>query len=186
MLRKISLSFPHLCTHTCRKVISMKKLIPQALTPHGFQKYGRYAALNAPDGPFIGENPVLFYRDLLPLGPSPEPLAASVTQVAPMPLLVDVLEYHTRSWEGFLCLDQNAYICVAPATCGTPPVPETFEAFLVPTGTFVYLHPGVWHYAPFPTEPKPLHSLVLLPERTYQNDCEKVLLPPEEQAEISP
>jgi ureidoglycolate lyase len=56
--------------------------------------------------------------------------------------------------------------------------------FGIPRGTLVVLRPGVWHHAPFTIDGKPANVLVVLPERTYANDCVVVELSAEEQVEI--
>ena len=162
----------------------MKTIAVQTMTEKNFARYGRFASLTAPEGVAIGDAPIRFYRDMLPLG-SGQNLFASVTTVEPMPLIVDVMEYHTTTREGFLCLDTDAYIAVAPATPDGTLSPDDIEAFFLPKGTMVYLHAGVWHYAPFPAGDTTLHSLVILPERTYANQCEKLALAPEDQVELS-
>lgn len=137
-----------------------------------FSVYGRYTDLLHPEGPYIGKEPVRFFRDLMPLS-GKEALSLSITELTPMPLTVDVMEFHTGTGECFLTLDGDTYICVAPATAEAELREDMLEAFFVPAGTAVYLHPGVWHYAPYPAEKKVLHSLVMLPQRTYANDCVK-------------
>ena len=159
--------------------LKMKPLSPQAFLP-----YGRYASMSDPCGPALGGAPIRFFRDLLPLG-SADNLAASVTLVEPMPMVVDVLEYHSHAWEAFMMLDADACVCVGPATADQRAPLDALEAFHVPAGTMIYLHPGVWHYAPYPLGERALHSLVLLPERTYANDCVKVSVAPAEQPTIA-
>lgn len=155
----------------------MKSIPMQPLALEAFRPYGRFASLTDPDGPAIGENPVAFFRDLLPLGSCGQTLCASVTQAEPMDLVVELMEFHTRSWEAFMTLDTESCICVAPATADARLDAEALKAFRVPPCTMIYLHPGVWHYAPYPLGGATLHSLVLLPERAYANDCVKTSLP---------
>lgn len=153
----------------------MKKLVMKPLSAETFLPYGRFASLTEPSGVALGLPPIRFFRDLLPLG-SAQNLAASVTQTAPVDLRVDIMEFHTHTWEAFMTLDTESCICVGPATADAVVDSDSLEAFRVPPCTMIYLHPGVWHYAPYPLEGKTLHSLVLLPERTYANDCVKVAL----------
>lgn len=158
----------------------MKKLEVKNLSESSFKVYGRYADLLNPSEPFIGEDPVRFYRDMLPLS-GDRALSVSVTKVSPMPYVVDVLEYHSCTGECFMTLDGDTYIGVAPASVDKRPDMEKLEIFYVPRGCAVYLHPGVWHYAPYPAGDYEIHSMVLLPERTYANDCYKCELTEEEQ-----
>lgn len=161
----------------------MRKLTVKNILEHDFSVYGRCVNLLSPRTPYIGEDPIRFYRDMMPLGGN-ETLALSVTAVEPMKMTVDVLEYHTGTGECFLSLDGDTCICVGPATAKQAPQTEMLEAFFVPSGTAVYIHPGVWHYAPYPTGDKPIHSLVMLPQRTYANDCFKYQLKEDEKAEL--
>ncbi len=71
---------------------------------------------------------------------------------------------------------------VAPA--GKDPVPELTEAFLVPKGTMVLLNTGVWHLSAIPVNKETAHVLIVLPERTYFNDCVVVEYPEEKWVEI--
>lgn len=148
----------------------MKKIAVKNILECDFSVYGRYANLLEPDTPYIGADPIRFYRDMLPLGGN-ETLSLSVTRVEPMKMVVEIMEYHSCTSECFISLDGDTCICVAPATPGSEPQPDQMEAFFVPSGTAVYIHPGVWHYAPYPAGDKPIHSLVMLPQRTYANDC---------------
>lgn len=150
----------------------MKKIKAKNILECDFRIYGRYADLLNPGTPYIGADPIRFYRDIMPLGGN-ETLSLSVTSVEPMPMVVDTMEFHTATGECFLSLDGDTYICVGPATADPIAEPENMEAFFVPSGTAVYIHPGVWHYAPYPAGDKTIHSLVILPQRTYANDCIK-------------
>jgi len=147
----------------------MKQIEVKKLTPEDFKKFGRYGNIENPDSSFIGKSPIRFYRDILPFGYN-APMSASTTFVEPKEFVVDTLEYHSRTPEILMMLDQDAIICIGPATAEKEPPMDQLEAFYIPKGVMVYLNPGVWHYAPFPLSDKPVHSLVLLPERTYVND----------------
>lgn len=161
----------------------MKKIEVRNILKCDFSIYGRYGNLIEPDTLYIGADPIRFYRDMLPLGGN-ETLSLSVTRVEPMKMVVDIMEYHSCTGECFLSLDGDTYICVGPAIPGEEPKPEQMEAFFVPSGTAVYIHPGVWHYAPYPAGDKPIHSLVMLPQRTYANDCIAKNLKEDEKLEI--
>ena len=55
------------------------------------------------------------------------------------------------------------------------------EAFYIPKGTMLVIRAGVWHFAQIPVGNAPVTALVLLPERTYANDCVLTELEAEEQ-----
>jgi ureidoglycolate lyase len=98
--------------------------------------------------------------------------------------VVDVTEYHTATGEGILPLDADALIHVAPATAPGDVPADRVEIFRVPKGTFVSLRPGVWHHAPFAHGSDVANVLIVLPERTYANDCIVQELAEEQQVEV--
>ena len=63
-------------------------------------------------------------------------------------------------------------------------LPEKTEAFIVPKGTLVKLNTGVWHLAALPVHNELLHVMIILPERTYANDCIVCQYPEDRQVEI--
>ena len=106
----------------------------------------------------------------------------SICRVAQRPNVVDTSEYHSAAWEGNLPLDGDVVLHLAPANRGKIDA-DAFEAFLVPKGTLVILKPGVWHFAPYAVEGE-VSTLVVLPERTYANDCVVVKHAEDEKFEI--
>lgn len=154
-----------------------KKLTVQALSNKAFKEYGTYAPLLPPDGkPVAAGDVISFWADcggVLSLGPcGNNQVAVGICQVKWRPLQIDVCEYHTSTGEGILPLDGDVYVHVGPPTGDdTMPVDE-LEVFLVPKGTMLVLKPGVWHHAPFATkEDATVNVQILLPQRTYANDC---------------
>jgi ureidoglycolate lyase len=163
------------------------KVQVEELSREAFAPFGEFAALIDPDAVAIGKKPVWFYRDMVPLNLAGQGIASfSVCRVEKRPLVVDVTEYHTACGEGILPLDADVLIHVAPAT---PPgeVPhDRIRVFRVPRGTFVSLKAGVWHHAPFlyDAEAGAANVLIVLPERTYANDCIVEDLPAGKQVRI--
>jgi ureidoglycolate lyase len=78
-----------------------------------------------------------------------------------------------------LPLDGDVLIHVAPAGSQNMVPYDEFEIFRIPMGTVVALRPGVWHHGPFCVDKKPVNNLILLPERTYANDCVQCMFPEE-------
>lgn len=174
-------------THA-ERMTAMRTVPIEELTPEAFKPFGRYAAMLAPDGECIGEDPIRFYRDMLPL-PNGEPRSLpsfSICQVRPRPLVVDVSEIHSYAFEGNLPLDADALIHVAPATANGVHPFDRIRVFRIPRGTFVVVNPGVWHHAPFVYGKgnAVLNMLIVLPERAYANDCIVVPLKEEERVGI--
>ena len=74
-----------------------------------------------------------------------------------------------RISEGILPLDGDIDIFVGPSSFQVNPA--SIEAFRVPRGTFVRLNPGVLHGRQFVVDSQSVNVMILLPERTFGNDC---------------
>lgn len=165
----------------------MRTIHVEQLTHESFRPFGSFTDLLNPHGPHLGEPPLEFYRDglLQHLDTSPN-IAHSCCRVQPRPLIIDVLEYHSRTAEAMLALDNDMIVQVAPATPPQVPVSlDELRAFAVPRGTMITLLPGVWHHGPFSPNKSPVHILVCLPERTYANDCIVVELKKQDRVKIA-
>jgi ureidoglycolate lyase len=155
------------------------------LSLESFSPYGAYANMIHPKANKLGAEPIEFYRDMVPLALGTAGSASfSVCRVMERPLVVDVSEYHSGCGEGILPLDGDVLIHAGPATPPGQLPAQQIEIFRVPKGTFVSLRPGVWHHAPFAHKSRVVNVLIVLPERTYANDCLVQELPPEERIEI--
>jgi len=163
----------------------MRKIRVKELDRDSFDVYGSYQYMINPRTEKIGEEPIEFFRDMVQLNLGSVPTASiSVCRVQKRPFLINMVEYHDGSSEGILPLDGDIIIHVAPAT---PPdkIPlGRFEAFRVPTGTFVSLRAGVWHHAPYALGSDVVNVLIVLPERAYAVDCAALEIPEKEQIEI--
>jgi ureidoglycolate lyase len=138
-----------------------------------------------PDAICIGEEPVEFYRDMVQVDlAGAGSVSLSTCRVLKRPPVVDVTEYHTACGEGILPLDGDVLIHVGPATPNGEVPLDRIEVFRVPQGTAVSLRPGVWHHAPFAVNTEVANVLIVLPERTYANDCEVCEIPEDEQITI--
>ncbi|MHC4983777.1 MAG: ureidoglycolate lyase [Planctomycetota bacterium] len=164
----------------------MAKLRVKELTLESFSKYGAFARMIDPDWPKIGQSPIEFHRDMVPLylHQAATPMF-SICRVAKRPPVIDVTEYHSRTGEGILPLDADVAIHVGIATPDGEVPLDKMEVFRVPKGTFVAIRPGVWHHAPFVCEGETANVLIVLPERTYTNDCTVVEIPQPNRLEIA-
>ena len=166
----------------------MRAIKAEPLSSEAFLPFGQYSRFINPDAVRIGEPPIEFFRDMVPLNLGGTNLPSfSVCRVEKREMIVDVAEYHSASGEGILPLDNDVIIHVAAATPPDrePPFAE-FRAFHVPRGTFVALHPGVWHQAPFTVNNDPANCLIVLPPRMYAIDCIVVEFPEPERIRIEP
>lgn len=158
----------------------MKQIKVKTLTAESFKEFGSFTDFMNPEGYSLGD----FYQDRLRMH-SPGSMQMTFSPLLihkPEKMIVSAAEYHNYTQEGVLCLDDDVIVHVAPA--GKEPVPELTEAFLVPKGTMVLLHTGVWHLSAIPVNKELAHVMIVLPERTYHNDCVVVDYPEEKWVEI--
>lgn len=150
----------------------MRELKIENLTLESFSPFGYFSSMINPDKIHFGNPPIEFYRDMLQLNLSGSIIASfSICRVEKRPEIIDTVEYHSFCGEGILPLDSNILIHVANASrVGVIPLDE-FRVFSVPKGTLVILKPGVWHHAPFVDGSDYANVVIVLPERTYANDC---------------
>ena len=143
------------------------------LSTDAFHPFGFYANLIDPQCEKIGAAPIEFYRDAVQQDLGGAGIVSfSTCRVEPREQVINVTEMHSATGEGILPLDNDVLIHVAPASPTGAAVPVTkMQVFRVPRGTMVVLRPGVWHHAPFTVTDDPANVLIVLPERTYANDC---------------
>ena len=164
----------------------MRKTGIKRLTKENFEQYGSYASILEPTGEFFGEEPVVFYRDMVQQSLGFATSASySACVVEQRPWVITNSEVHDYCHETILCLDGDYLIHVAPATAEKKIPADRIEVFLVPKGTLVNVKAGVWHQAGFPYQCDRVHILCVLPERTYQRDCYCFDLPKKDQIEVS-
>ena len=158
------------------------KAVP--ITNENFRPYGSFASMTEPRGNcFPGD--ATFFPDQLELNVSDGlPVCFSPLEVKkPERYIVTQAEYHDYTGEGVFVIDDDAVLHVAPPS-NRQIVPEKTEAFIVPRGTMVKLNTGVWHLAALPVHNDVLHVMIVLPQRTYANDCTVCDYPEDRQVEI--
>ena len=151
----------------------MSKVKVEKLTMEAFAPFGYFDNFIDPKVEKFGESPIEFFRDQMQVHMPPcKSMSYSTCRVEARPYIIDTSEYHTSTGEGSMPLDNDILIHVAPAVPGGDAFPsDKCRVFRVPKGTLVYLKPGVWHHAPFTVDDKPANTLIILPERTYADDC---------------
>jgi ureidoglycolate hydrolase len=159
----------------------MNEIRAKELSRESFHAYGNFERMIDP--PMHGDRPIEFYPELARLFTGSPVASFSVCRVLKRENVVSFIEAHSRCGEGILPLDADVLIHVAPPTPnGVYPV-DTIEAFRVPKGTFVALNRGVWHHAPFALG-NVANALIVLPERTYAEDCLVYEIPEEKRVKI--
>lgn len=163
------------------EIYSRKRIVPG-----NFDQYGSFSRLINPDkvsvGPAIHE---FFCDQLVYYTASTSPVGISTSRVLKRPVVVDTTEIHRCCGEVILPLDGDVYIHVGPRSDIDDPPYEKFELFRVPQGTAVYMRPGTWHFAAFPCTQDCVNVMVLLPERTYANDCIVAHIPKDRQIRLA-
>jgi ureidoglycolate lyase len=164
----------------------MKTVQIEELSVEAFQPFGSYSMQVDPAAEKMGAPPVEFFRDMVQLDLGRAAVASfSTCRVEKRDPVIAACECHSVTGEGILPLDNDILIHVAPATHPRAGVPvDKIRVFRVPRGTMVTLRPGVWHMAPFTANDDPASVLIVLPERTYANDCTVVPMPDEDQLTI--
>lgn len=164
----------------------MRKTGIKRLTKESFEPYGSYASILEPTGEFFGEEPVVFYRDMVQQSLGFATSASySACVVEQRPWVITNSEVHDYCHETILCIDGDYLMHVAPATFDKQIPADKIEVFLIPKGTLVNVKAGVWHQAGFPYQCERVHILCVLPERTYARDCYCFDLSKKDQIEVS-
>ena len=164
----------------------MKTVHVQELSVEAFLPFGSYAQHLDPKAATAGGRPVAFIPDMVQLNLGGHSIASlSTCRVEPRDPVIGFSEYHSVTGEGILPLDADVLIHVGPPTSARAGLPvDQMQVFRVPQGTAVSLRPGVWHGAPFCATDRAANVLIVLPERTYANDCIVVLHEEEQKLEI--
>ena len=150
--------------------VTMMNINVEELSLKEFMPFGSYVNLLEPNGEIIGDIPVEFFRDMTDCNLDRKAASLSCCRLTPRQLIIDEAEVHSLTEEVTVPLDGDVIVFVGAATPKEVPE-ERLRAFRVPRGTAIVLKAGVWHGAPFPLDNSMVHALVILPERTYINDC---------------
>lgn len=162
----------------------MREIKSQKLDREAFRPYGDYIDLLHVKQMEQREEDNIFVPDLVELHLDGRmPASICVARVSECERVVSVLEYHQFTCEGILPLDGDIDIFVGPSSFRVDP--ETVEAFRVPRGTIVRLNPGVLHGRQFVVDTPAVNVLILLPERTFGNDCTFTRLEEKDQIRIA-
>ncbi|MDD6347789.1 MAG: hypothetical protein PUA52_07275 [Lachnospiraceae bacterium] len=141
----------------------MRELKVEELSYEAFHSFGEYEDL-------LTSRESGFYPDMIRLCNDGRDTSVSISRVEGKGREIVNYEYHTNTCEGILPLDGDIYIYAAPPFWF--PQVDKMRVFRVPKGTFVRLKAGTLHGGQFSVTGEPVNVLILLPERTYSNDCE--------------
>lgn len=163
----------------------MRKIKVSPLSLKGFQKFGTFCDVLHPDSPHFGsdKDPICFFRDMIQIRTGNH-VSISSAVCLPVEKTIKIMEYHSKTPEASMMLDGDVIMAFGPATADHAVPIDEIEAFFIPQGVMVCIHPGVWHYAQIPAGNQKVTAMVLLPERAYANDCYTARLMEEQQIEI--
>ena len=161
----------------------MRKIKVQPLTKEAFAPFGQYYDMVNPNGYALKGEIHRFFPDRVVATQGLNVGYSTVVVKKPEKMIIKQVEYHTRSCELLLPLNDDIILHLAPPSAGKP-VPEETKAFLVPKNTLVKMNACVWHLAPLPKNAEEVSVMIILPECTYINDCIVVDLKEEEKFEI--
>ena len=154
----------------------MKKIKAVPVTQENWAPYGYLANIAQPGNAYgMGNYPCTFHRDMV-LAPmaTTAPIAFGSLKVGKRKMVIEDVEYHTMASEVMMPLDCDMVMYAGPANSGEPEL-DKLEAFIIPKGTMTIFRAGAWHGAPFPLDGDGT-VLICLPERTYLNDTNKIVL----------
>lgn len=164
----------------------MREIKPQALTPEAFRPYGEYMDLlhvKKAEENTTATN--VFTPDLVTLHLDGKmPASICMARVSECERVITALEYHQFTCEGILPLDGDIDIYVGESSFKVDP--NQVVSFRVPKGTFVKLKPGVLHGRQYVVNTPQVNILILLPERTFGNDCTFTILEGDDRISIAP
>jgi ureidoglycolate lyase len=164
----------------------MRTIKAKKLTPEAFRPYGSYVDLvNPPDCVFTSNLEAGFYPDMVfaDLGGSTAAALSNSRAGLLEKNIIKFAEIHNHCGEGMLPIDGDIMIYLAPASPRECPL-DKMEAFYIPKGTALTIRKGVWHGMQFAVSEKFVNTLIILPERTYANDCVFRVLSEDEQIEV--
>jgi ureidoglycolate hydrolase len=147
-----------------------RKVKAKPLSLEAFKDYGTYADMMNPRGYYLEGEYHKFYRDRIRFPATPQTFCcSSLTVRKNEEFIVKGMEYHDYTAEIQMPMDADVVLVCAPPNGGEIAAREA-EAFLIPKGTMVCLHPGTWHDVLYPVDSEQASILIGLPERIYHND----------------
>lgn len=158
----------------------------QDLSLLAFDAFGSYASLYKAEAPQTGAARVELYRDVKQLGLSPCGTASvNLCLAEPRPHVVDNLACCNSRVTGFLPLNGDVLLQLAPASpSGYLPLDE-IAVFRIPRGTLCTIREGVWHSAPYPAGDQPVFACIVQPGSAPPSDYMVIDLDPSQQVQFS-
>lgn len=168
----------------------MKQIVAKKITRENFLKYGE--VMNLLDDEEMAKKSVRgaggFKPDLMTLnfGGDTLPTVCVATVKKQDKFVIGFVENHVHTCEGVMALDNDViiYAGVPSRSMDGSLKCDNLEAFILPVGTFVRYDPYVIHGTQYVIDAPEAHVLVMLPQRTFNNDMHAGRLDDDEKVEI--
>ncbi len=159
----------------------MSTLTALPLTPEAFAPFGTLLAQPA-TAPSLERGDITFWNATADLsGLAASGVTGHLIAHRRAPLLTQI-ERHARTPEAFIATAGRSLFVVGPPG---EPDPDRLRVFEVAAGQALLLHPGSWHWAPYPVT-ETATFLLLLRAETSAHDIEMVDVPPVQLEPSSP
>lgn len=161
----------------------MRTVVVKELSDDAFKLFGDFKNMLSTDEYRLGQEGNNEFRpDIMQIDMGNKTPSFSIAKVSGCEMVIENIEYHRFASEGLIPLDGDCIIFVGRSSWMVDTA--SIEAFRVPMGTLVRLNPGVLHGRQFVTGNGSVNIMVILPMRTYGNDCEFIPLKEEEKIKI--
>lgn len=151
----------------------MDNVRAMALTAAELQPFGHLLSdSNAPIPTDEGFGFGLTVSDL----PISKNLCTGLLVCEPRSTAVSKMERHLKTPEILVALEGDSLLCLAPPTAKTKDLHKASKAFMVRQGEALVLHPGTWHWIPFPLGDTPSRFLVIFRRETGEDDLDYATL----------
>ncbi len=152
----------------------MLQLKPIALTAENFAEYGRVISQGT-GKPMADNEEYLYWGKVSELKMS-ETASTGVLVPKRREPVVSQLERHVKTPEILAALEGDSLLCVAKPSRKSDEI-EGVQAFLVRQGDAFAMHPGTWHWVPFPINGETCKFLVTFASGTEDEDLVVKSLP---------
>lgn len=162
----------------------MRNIIINELTEEKFKLYGEFKNMFSTDEYLLGEKSSSeFHPDIIQIDLGNKTPSFSIARIFDCDRIIENIEYHRYTSEGILPLDGDCIIFVGRSSWMIDP--NSIEAFRVSRGTLVKLNPGVIHGRQYTIGKECVNVMIILPIRTYGNDCEFIPLTEDQKIRIN-
>jgi ureidoglycolate hydrolase len=147
----------------------VKKVKAKTLTVTEFSTFGHL--LSGREAQFVPAEGFAYGLTLADL-PMSEHLCAGLLVCEHRRAVVSKLERHVKTAEILVALEGDSLLCVAAGAGEKDALAARAAAFYVPQGEALVMHPGTWHWIPFPVGVAGSRFLVVFRKGTGEDDLD--------------